>query len=400
MRSSSARPARTWAAVAAAGVLALGLSACSTVSPASAARPAAPGPGHDSELQSVSCAGPASCWAVGFSSPDQQAAVVHTLVESYSGRRWSLWPAPSPGPRSLLFGVSCRTRRFCQAVGSTAPSSSSVVPDAPPVPQVPLAERFDGTRWLMEPAPALGMGRLQGVSCPTTTFCVAVGQRDNSTALIEQWNGRSWTTMPTGLPAGTSDLQAVSCPTQRRCVAVGSQQQSTLIDIESHGRWQVTPSPNGPAASYSTLSGVSCSEPSSCTAVGSSYVSKTVGTVPLSVTYNRTSWSAVAGQRPGSGKLQSVTCPSTRTCVAVGVTFQHPDGANLIEMFDASGPTQLPTDDPSATQPGLAGVACAAPGRCVAVGSHYAGSSRYLTSVEMSHGNHWTVDSSPNVTGT
>lgn len=189
------------AVVAAAGVLALGLSACSTTSSASAARPAAPGPGHDGELQSVSCAGPASCWAVGFSSPDQQAAVVHTLVESYSGRRWSLWPAPSPGPRSLLFGVSCRTRRFCQAVGSTALSSSSVVPDTPAVPQVPLAERFDGTRWLMEPAPALGMSRLQGVSCPTTTFCVAVGQRDNSTALIGQWNGRSWTTAPTGLPA-------------------------------------------------------------------------------------------------------------------------------------------------------------------------------------------------------
>lgn len=388
--------------VVAVGALVLATSACAMTASKPAVRAVVPGPSHDSELLSVSCAGPTSCQAVGVSSADQMARVARTLVESYRGRRWSISSAPSPGSRSVLSGVSCPTPRFCQAVGYTvfgSQTQTAAKSGASPVLQVPLAERYDGARWRVEPFPGGVTGMLRGVSCPTPSFCVAVGQRGGSTALIETWNGRSWMSTPTGLPPGTSDLQGVSCPSPHFCVAVGSQDQATLVEATSGARWSVMPSPNGPTTFYSTLSGVSCNATPFCMAVGFYYVSKAVGTVPFSVTYNGTSWSAVPGRRPLSGELSSVACLPPHFCVAVGVTFEKPDGANLVEMLDASGLTPQVARDPSATQPGLAGVACVVRGRCVAVGSHYAGNARYLTTVEMTRGSQWAVVPSPNVTG-
>ncbi len=265
--------------------------------------------------------------------------------------------------------------------------------------QLPLAERFDGVRWFVEPTASVGTGRFQDVSCPTTSFCVAVGQRGDSSALIETWNGRSWTNTPTGLPPGTGDLQGVSCPTPRSCVAVGSRGSATLIEDGSGGQWHVMSSPNGPTTSWSTLSGVSCSRATACLAVGSYDVSKAVGTVPFSVASHGTAWSVVPIQRPSSGELKAVACRTSRSCVAVGVTFQAPDGANLVETTAASGLVPAPAHDPAATQPGLAGVSCPAPARCVAVGSHYAGSGRYLTTIETSHDDAWSTVPSPNVIG-
>jgi hypothetical protein len=306
---------------------------------------------------------------------------------------------PSPGRWSLLFGVSCPTVHFCQAVGATFPDGVRPGPRTRPVVQLPLAERFDGVRWFVEPTASVGTGRFQDVSCPTTSFCVAVGQRGDSSALIETWNGRSWTNTPTGLPPGTGDLQGVSCPTPRSCVAVGSRGSATLIEDGSGGQWHVMSSPNGPTTSWSTLSGVSCSRATACLAVGSYDVSKAVGTVPFSVASHGTAWSVVPIQRPSSGELKAVACRTSRSCVAVGVTFQAPDGANLVETTAASGLVPAPAHDPAATQPGLAGVSCPAPARCVAVGSHYAGSGRYLTTIETSHDDAWSTVPSPNVIG-
>ena len=68
---------------------------------------------------------------------------------------------------------------------------------------------------------------LNGVSCASTTTCVAVGDLINSSSqeitLAQDWNGSSWTTLVTPtFPAGTgAALSAVSCASATYCIAVG-----------------------------------------------------------------------------------------------------------------------------------------------------------------------------------
>ena len=55
---------------------------------------------------------------------------------------------------------------------------------------------------------------------------------------------------------------------------------------------------------------------------------------------------------------------------------------------------------PQSSQPGLAAVSCASAHSCVAVGSHYGGSSNYLTTTEVFNGDLWSLLLSGNVAAT
>src|SRR3954471_14159956 len=80
------------------------------------------------------------------------------------------------------------------------------------------------------PSPPQGVPSFSGVSCPTTTVCVAVGSIDYSDSgghghiiqAIERWRDGKWSVE--AAPAGTSDtlLRAVSCASTTTCLAVGS----------------------------------------------------------------------------------------------------------------------------------------------------------------------------------
>ena len=80
-------------------------------------------------------------------------------------------PALVDAVTSSLLGVSCVSATSCTAVGVSA---------SPPRPKVTLAERFDGTRWAIQPTsnPAHSTdSRLVGVSCASHGSCTAVGLR-------------------------------------------------------------------------------------------------------------------------------------------------------------------------------------------------------------------------------
>ena len=67
-------------------------------------------------------------------------------------------------------------------------------------------------------------------------------------ALIEQWNGRAWTVVPSPSPAGSPVLVGVSCTSGTSCMAVGRSAQgtslSTLAMRLSAGHWTITPTPS------------------------------------------------------------------------------------------------------------------------------------------------------------
>ena len=75
--------------------------------------------------------------------------------------------------------------------------------------------------------PVIESSFLDDVSCVSVTFCLAVGHRTDGTAdsdsLVLRWNGTTWTTLTTPTPSGAlATLTGVSCATTTACVAVGS----------------------------------------------------------------------------------------------------------------------------------------------------------------------------------
>jgi hypothetical protein len=126
------------------------------------------------------------------------------LVESQHGGAWALqdfpgavsgrlqgfptlYPRTGQQPIIDLQGVSCTSERFCLAVGSaeekapTSDESNSGV--------------WDGHSWRLLASPA-GTGGLSSVSCVRNNYCVAVGDTlDGSQALGELWRGEGWIVM-------------------------------------------------------------------------------------------------------------------------------------------------------------------------------------------------------------
>jgi hypothetical protein len=102
-----------------------------------------------------------------------------------------------------------------------------------------LVERFNGRRWSIQPTSAgAPLAELNGVSCVSTTACVAVGGRANShQSIAERWNGSRWSTENTPTLVGGSLLWAVSCPSAAGCFAVGSRGGLPLLEHSSGANW-------------------------------------------------------------------------------------------------------------------------------------------------------------------
>jgi len=104
-----------------------------------------------------------------------------TLAARWNGRAWLAEPAPSQGHNSRLDGVSCASAAWCVAVGAPAEAWTgtrwTIIP--PPYGRRPAAARWNSrTRYagpMPEPAPAPQNLSLTSVSCTSARFCMAVG---------------------------------------------------------------------------------------------------------------------------------------------------------------------------------------------------------------------------------
>src|SRR5262249_60236217 len=101
-------------------------------------------------------------------------------------------PAPAPGALALA-GVSCATARFWMAAGGDSRGGTAM--PSPAYRDTALAERWNGSRWRIIPAPSpTHASRFTGVSCPSPTVCVAVGSSaSGARTLAEPWDGTTWT---------------------------------------------------------------------------------------------------------------------------------------------------------------------------------------------------------------
>jgi hypothetical protein len=271
-------------------------------------------PGIGSALEGVSCVAANACIAVGFS---QESSSNLTLAESWNGTAWTVLATPNPSSLGNSLGsVSCVSTTACVAVGgfesSSAPTFST------------LAESWDGHTWTLESPQnaAARVSDLSGVSCVSSPVCTAVGSAGSqygSSTLAELRVGPTWTTESSPSPA-YSQLDGVACPTTTSCVAVGPD----LIESWNNAMWSVQPT-----AVSGKFWGVSCSGTSSCTAVGSAFPA---GDPTLAEVWNGSSWSVQpTSDPPGTHRqLLSVSCPSDRVCMAVG---SYSDTAGVLQTL-------------------------------------------------------------------
>ncbi len=283
----------------------------------------------ESLLVAVSCTSPRACVAVGSSNTAGNDGTV-TLAEIWDGMTWTIEPTPNPtgAKYSLLTGVSCASKNSCVAVGfSISPGSASAA----------LSEVWDGTRWAVEPTVSRGSvgDRLFGVSCRTKRFCVAVGlsapnngTSPAETTLAEVWDGRVWTVRRTPNPVGaqSSHLVSVSCTSRTSCTAGGAtsvvsngSSTSPLVEHWDGRAWTFEPIPKPTGSPQSELAQVSCSSKKACTAVGFWTTSDLRSTQTLAEHWDGDTWTVQPTPSPAqSSYLSGLSCVSSRVCTAVG----------------------------------------------------------------------------------
>jgi photosystem II stability/assembly factor-like uncharacterized protein len=266
-------------------------------------------PTSPSSLDAVSCASTTTCVAVGSGSG---------LMTTNGGTTWT---SVSPGGDDLE-GISCPSASTCVAVGSvgqTGTCTHNPLPGCPAQPYYAWTTN-GGTSWSESGAGSSNStsgGSLTSVSCPTTTQCMVAGAAVSgtlspSTATEDVVVLSGSCTMVgcggSGIPSLSSVnvLDGVSCPSSSLCVAVGDGQIATA-----------GASPTTQDAPIGVVSAVSCASASDCMAAGAT--SGSVAAIASS-TDGGSSWAAAFIAPYGVDDLDAVSCPTTSVCTAVGGT--------------------------------------------------------------------------------
>jgi hypothetical protein len=315
-----------------------------------------------------------------------------TLTESWNGAGWSVAPSPNPGNSvNILNGVSCTTSTNCVAVGYYFNASSPTIGQT-------LIEKWNGTSWSVTPSPDQGSrgNFLFGVFCTSSTNCVAVGNYINGSGdvqtLIETWNGTGWSITPSPDPGSSSSgVEGVYCTSSTNCLAVGyyfsgPSTQQGLVETWNGTIWSVSPSPN--PASDGNLASVSCTSATNCVAVGD-YINGSADQT-LIESWNGSIWSVATSPNQGSDALSSVSCISSTNCVAVGNYSTASANQTLIESWNGISWFITPSPSPGANAY-LNGVTCISSTGCFAVGQTFDKSNASRVLVESWNGTSWSV---------
>jgi hypothetical protein len=299
---------------------------------------------HSNVLNAVSCAGPRTCTAVGYSVTAKSR--IRALVEQWNGTAWTLEPTPPPAGATAveLYGVSCSAGSACEAVGEYLKNEITGQ-------YQPLAETWNGSTWTVQPAPnpqAENGSSLSSVSCSAVDACTAGGNyayADVAQSIFAfRWDGTSWVDQHQPNPGGNDDNTAdgVSCPATSACTTVGSwvnagDQIKTLAERWDGTVWVRQSTPNPAGADISELTGVSCPGSSTCTAVGDAATNYDQDpSSPLAEHWDGSRWSLQDTPNPPGGQistLDAVVCPTVATCVAVGDFWNGSVTATLVENY-------------------------------------------------------------------
>jgi hypothetical protein len=316
---------------------------------------------------------------------------------------WRLTEVRSPAGSSYanLAGIACRSKASCTAGGSYEATATK---SGEPMIVTESAGRWARGVTIRLPANAAttdGSATIAGISCPSRTGCVAVGNYSLPTnalhGLITSGHARTWSTARTPiLPVGStanadSFLTGVSCTRPGSCVAVGGftrvDSPEAMAETESGGHWHravaIRPPTNASSDPSAHLSAVSCPKAGDCVAVGG-YTTKSLSNEVMVAVEVKGKWGrAQAVRMPANAaaeplaELYSVSCISNRQCMAVGNYSTTASRGLPLAVAESGGHWQravgitgLPVGAESAGQYAtLNGVTCRG-SSCVAVGAY------------------------------
>jgi hypothetical protein len=193
----------------------------------------------ESALAAVTCISPTFCVAVGHYTYEAQIFNGATsLIEIWNGSAWRLERSDDPQASSdtELAGISCALRDWCMAVGYQSLKDGDYAT---------FAERRVGGAWhsMSTPnPPGAHVSKLADVACPANDRCMSVGERGTSTGyvpLAERWDGSRWRIDATHDPSGTtsSTLIGVDCASVSECLAAGAYRPRSLVEAGFVSTW-------------------------------------------------------------------------------------------------------------------------------------------------------------------
>jgi hypothetical protein len=239
-------------------------------------------------------------WAVGVHLNDNYQR--RALIEAWDGKQWIIVDSPQPGSQGdLLFAASATSPSDVWAVGDQQGADGRFTN---------LVEHFDGHRWSTVDVPNPGStgNHFYGVTAVAPDDVWAVGQQNGDVApdqaLIEHFDGRRWSVVPSPRQGGASVLLAGVAASEGKVWAVGEADDPVtgghpLVEQWDQGRWHTPPLP--PAGSnFTNLWSVTAAN-GHAWAVGS-YFDPTFGdNVTLTLQGGEDGWKVVSSPNPGPG---------------------------------------------------------------------------------------------------
>ncbi len=245
---------------------------------------------------------------------------------------------------NFLEGVSCPTISFCAAVDVSGNAITSTNPSG-------------GGAWLTT---RVSIVSLRSISCPSASFCLAAGGGPIVTSANPSGGIGSWQRFqPLNV---ASYIESVSCASANLCVAVGNAGDilSSTDPMGGPGAWHQVD------LGSQTLVAVSCPTASLCAAVdldGEAFVS----TDPTGPAH---AWQPVQI----GGRLTEIDCPSASLCVAAD------QGGRVIASTSPANPASWFAKTVGAADPSIfsTNLSCPSASRCYLTNSH----DEVLTSTE------------------
>jgi hypothetical protein len=265
-------------------------------------------------LEGIAAVGPGNVWAVGYAGNVSSASDT-ALIEHWNGTAWSIVPSPDPATSQDLYAVSGVSASDVWAVGQSYNSS--------PYGYGALIEHWNGSSWSAVPNPATTA--LYGVTAVAANDVWAVGYGQ-----ILHWNGSTWRVVP--IASGSDDLQSVAAVSARDAWAVGYRQVPSgegyfsypAVEHWDGSTWSVAPVAGGPGQGY--LFGVAAASAGSVWAVGD------VNGLSFAERWNGTSWQQVPTANVGT---------SNNTFQGVAAAFGNVWAVG--EWYQAASPYQART---------------------------------------------------------
>jgi hypothetical protein len=349
----------------------------------------------DNSLAAVSCSSARFCMAVGDYG-DSTTGLFRSLAEKWNGSAWTLVSTPAIRGKHLydLAGVSCPSARFCMAAGFYANRTGHYQT---------LIEKWNGKHWAKVSSPDTSTtqyNELNGVSCSRVSFCMAVGYHGSKTGasqtLIEKWNGKGWAKVASADTSArlSNVLNGVSCPSASFCMAAGYASNllgsMQALTEKWNGKHWAKVSPAAISSSENELLGVSCSGPAFCLAVGYYFTGSSGPAQALIENWNGKNW-ATAGSPDTSGTLlyypAAVSCVTAKFCIVAGDFTPQPATSvlqqTLILQWNGMTLAAVTSANTSSTQTnGLNGVSCPSVGYCMAAGAYFGAAFSWQTLTE------------------